>query len=533
MVVFRGEATHAFIPGTRNMFAWLLFPLSLLCLVYACQPPDCDRPDCGTCGNACCTLEFYFEKQPDDMYDMMVHYLQKGGADDRYKFIGGSDLRQYNVTAQFILQGQHTTLVMHYNDTLNFALYYQDSEHMAGTTVRAFSISDIAGAWCDQGQNYKNLAGYMKGLGEKLTLQGFLDCKANQQCTLQSPFQIQHVLLTEETLTVIGKSSTQQALYKHATDTVNVKISKVVIVCEDLQGENLQEEIKLRSIVSGELHTVAVTDDQEVGEITHINNSLIFRPLPFQTAVNQVCCGKEHVLILTLGGDIYTYGLGSRGQLGHGTTEKELKPRVVEALQGVTMATIAAGGWHSAALSAIGDVYIWGWNESGQLGLPMKQQTNGPERHQCSQENVTDKTVERDYKLSFQQKCYQEGRSFPKRTTDMEIQSVYSEHKNDKCHSCHSVVETSQTELAVPESGPTSVSLKADDGMSSGVSGNSDNSREDVDVIVLCQMFPCLLEFPEEVNVSKVSCGSRHTAAVTALICLHSRIRRFVHMGME
>lgn len=32
---------------------------------------------------------------------------------------------------------------------------------------------------------------------------------------------------------------------------------------------------------------------------------------------------------------------------------------------------IAAGGWHSAAISAFNDLYVWGWNVNGQLGLPL------------------------------------------------------------------------------------------------------------------------------------------------------------------
>lgn len=34
------------------------------------------------------------------------------------------------------------------------------------THVQAFSISEIATANCDMGQNYKNLVGYVKGLGK-------------------------------------------------------------------------------------------------------------------------------------------------------------------------------------------------------------------------------------------------------------------------------------------------------------------------------------------------------------------------------
>lgn len=39
------------------------------------------------------------------------------------------------------------------------------------------------------------------------------------------------------------------------------------------------------------------------------------------------------------------------GQLGHGTLEAELEPRLLEALQGLPMAQVAAGGWHSVVLS--------------------------------------------------------------------------------------------------------------------------------------------------------------------------------------
>ncbi|XP_077992359.1 uncharacterized protein LOC144446466 [Glandiceps talaboti] len=143
----------------------LVVQLSIVILTLSCQPPDCDRPDCGTCGNACCTLDFYFEKQPEDMYTSIVTNLQEGGPDGRYSFVAGSDLRKYNVSAQFLLQGQHMTLVHQYIDTMNMAFYYGDDGKRMGTLLHAFSISNIAGALCDAGQNYKNLVGFVKALG--------------------------------------------------------------------------------------------------------------------------------------------------------------------------------------------------------------------------------------------------------------------------------------------------------------------------------------------------------------------------------
>lgn len=39
------------------------------------------------------------------------------------------------------------------------------------------------------------------------------------------------------------------------------------------------------------------------------------------------------------------------GQLGHGTLEAEPEPRLLEALQGLPVAQVAAGGWHSVCVS--------------------------------------------------------------------------------------------------------------------------------------------------------------------------------------
>ncbi|XP_071502548.1 uncharacterized protein [Diadema antillarum] len=68
-------------------------------------------------------------------------------------------------------EGWHRTLEKHYNDTLDFTF----STMADSCLVRAFSISQIAGAYCDAGQNYKNLIGLTKGLSliyEEKTISG-------------------------------------------------------------------------------------------------------------------------------------------------------------------------------------------------------------------------------------------------------------------------------------------------------------------------------------------------------------------------
>ena len=62
----------------------------------------------------------------------MVLYADRfvGGADGRYRYVNEYDLRPSNEPdhSQFIMQGIHTTLVHHYNDTLNFLIISSDNK---------------------------------------------------------------------------------------------------------------------------------------------------------------------------------------------------------------------------------------------------------------------------------------------------------------------------------------------------------------------------------------------------------------------
>ncbi|ELR15150.1 regulator of chromosome condensation (RCC1) repeat domain containing protein [Acanthamoeba castellanii str. Neff] len=65
---------------------------------------------------------------------------------------------------------------------------------------------------------------------------------------------------------------------------------------------------------------------------------------------------------------MWTWGDGASGQLGHGTEEEELVPRQVMALEQVNIIAVAAGKAHTAALTSQGEVWTWGDGSDGQLG---------------------------------------------------------------------------------------------------------------------------------------------------------------------
>uniref|UniRef100_A0A3Q3WFA5 HECT domain-containing protein n=1 Tax=Mola mola TaxID=94237 RepID=A0A3Q3WFA5_MOLML len=90
--------------------------------------------------------------------------------------------------------------------------------------------------------------------------------------------------------------------------------------------------------------------------------------------ISQVMCGNQHCIALSRDGQLFTWGKNSSGQLGLGKGEpSKLFPQPLNSLAGIPLAKITAGGDHSFALSLSGAVFGWGKNKAGQLGLNDKQ----------------------------------------------------------------------------------------------------------------------------------------------------------------
>ncbi|KAM9385949.1 putative E3 ubiquitin-protein ligase HERC3 isoform 3-T3 [Pholidichthys leucotaenia] len=95
--------------------------------------------------------------------------------------------------------------------------------------------------------------------------------------------------------------------------------------------------------------------------------------------VSQVSCGNQHSVVLTEDGEVFTWGQDSRGQLGLGTVGNgNSSPQHVRPLSNIPVVQIAAGGQQSFALSDSGGVFSWGRNNLGQLGLGDAEDRNTP-----------------------------------------------------------------------------------------------------------------------------------------------------------
>uniref|UniRef100_A0A8C2J4L7 Regulator of chromosome condensation (RCC1) and BTB (POZ) domain containing protein 1 n=2 Tax=Cyprinus carpio TaxID=7962 RepID=A0A8C2J4L7_CYPCA len=86
--------------------------------------------------------------------------------------------------------------------------------------------------------------------------------------------------------------------------------------------------------------------------------------------VTEVACGSHHSLALTHEGEVFAWGYNNCGQVGSGSTANQPAPRKVSnSLQNKVMVSIACGQTSSMAVADNGEVYAWGYNGNGQLGL--------------------------------------------------------------------------------------------------------------------------------------------------------------------
>uniref|UniRef100_A0A8C5AE70 Inhibitor of Bruton tyrosine kinase n=1 Tax=Gadus morhua TaxID=8049 RepID=A0A8C5AE70_GADMO len=85
--------------------------------------------------------------------------------------------------------------------------------------------------------------------------------------------------------------------------------------------------------------------------------------------VKQVVLSKFHSVFLSQKGQVFTCGHGQGGRLGHGDEQTYLVPRMVEGLTSHHCTQVAAAKDHTVVLTEGGYVYTFGLNTFHQLGL--------------------------------------------------------------------------------------------------------------------------------------------------------------------
>uniref|UniRef100_A0AAQ5XSU4 X-linked retinitis pigmentosa GTPase regulator n=1 Tax=Amphiprion ocellaris TaxID=80972 RepID=A0AAQ5XSU4_AMPOC len=123
--------------------------------------------------------------------------------------------------------------------------------------------------------------------------------------------------------------------------------------------------------VHGDLYTFGESANGRLGlQVEQLSNHRVPQQVQgILGRVIQVSCGGEHTVALT-GDDVYTFGRGQHGQLGHGTFLFEVhSPKPLEHFSSSSIKHVSCGENHTAVITDSGLLYTFGDGRHGKLGL--------------------------------------------------------------------------------------------------------------------------------------------------------------------
>lgn len=295
-------------------------------------------------------------------------------------------------------------------------------------------------------------------------------------------------------------------------------------------------------MVASKFHSLALCTDGRVfswghgrsGKLGHGNEDIKMHPCVVEgllrVVVRAIAASESHSLAVTVEGDLYSWGSDRFGQLGLGTvggpTDASNRivtaPRRVDSLRKMAVVTAAAGEAHSLCYTKDGDLYVWGSNQHGQLGLR-------PNETSCGSNGIASCTTPK--RLAFLDKVT--GNKPFKKYGLLQIAASYNGSLilcGPKSDSCFQFMDAAISDLCnqVYQWGygiaaPTRVHFspksggKRSRGPSFSETVSSDNNIEFLK--------------PASVNVSQISAGKHHNAAVCSLGVVYTWGLGSEHLG--
>jgi alpha-tubulin suppressor-like RCC1 family protein len=146
---------------------------------------------------------------------------------------------------------------------------------------------------------------------------------------------------------------------------------------------NTNEEIAIIDISAGSEHCLAINKCNEIfswgkgnqGRLGHDNEvaSLIPKKIAFFTLkeikVASISAGEQHSACITQNHELYTWGSGANYRLGHGSLHNSLKPERVQHISDHYVIKVSSGSTHTLCLTRDGHIFAMGSGINGRLGI--------------------------------------------------------------------------------------------------------------------------------------------------------------------
>jgi alpha-tubulin suppressor-like RCC1 family protein len=147
---------------------------------------------------------------------------------------------------------------------------------------------------------------------------------------------------------------------------------------------------KVNKIYAGYAHSMAITKTYEIfvwgdGKMGQLGRSLRKAEEPLSVDdlsgrdVVKGACGHDNCAAITSDGKLYLWGGNDNNKLGIKSNNKfETAPKQVESMNGIKR--VSCGFGHTAAINTNGELYTWGHGYFGQLGHDDFMTKNEPKK---------------------------------------------------------------------------------------------------------------------------------------------------------
>ena len=149
-------------------------------------------------------------------------------------------------------------------------------------------------------------------------------------------------------------------------NTINRSTPTKIPILFDVKAISGDSSHSLVLLKNGNMYSFGANDNGQLGLGDTVNRSTPTK-ISILSGVKAISAGGFHSLVLLKNGDVYSFGANDNGQLGLGDTVNRSTPTKIPTLSGVK--AISTGWHHSLVLLKNGDVYSFGRNWDGQLGL--------------------------------------------------------------------------------------------------------------------------------------------------------------------
>jgi len=151
-------------------------------------------------------------------------------------------------------------------------------------------------------------------------------------------------------------------------------------------GNKLEQQIII-DISAGSEHCLAINSCNDVfswgkgkqGRLGHGTEEGCLLPKIIRsftdhgTKIIGISAGQQHSACVTNKKKLYTWGCGNNYRLGHGTIQNLLRPKMLECFDDNFIAQVSCGSMHTLCLTTAGQIYAWGSGLNGRLGVDISK----------------------------------------------------------------------------------------------------------------------------------------------------------------